>query len=231
MKPLLVVDAYLDPKGGAFNYLSRFGERPAEVVRVAHEPCPTSAEPYAALFVTGSGASVVEPTPWVEAAADLMRDAAERRVPVLGICFGHQLLPYAHFGADHVRRTATPELGWVEIERSADHPLLEGYERRFTAFESHRDEVVAVGDELDVFAANADCAVQAFQVRGLPHYGVQFHPEMALPEIEALIEERAAQDTSGRFDAGSLLGARLNTDRLGDRLIANFLRLTVDAED
>ncbi|MHC4263255.1 MAG: type 1 glutamine amidotransferase [Planctomycetota bacterium] len=225
MKPLLVVDAYLDPAGGAHNYLARFGERPAEVAAVAHGPCPRAASDYSAIFVTGSGASVCEPTAWVESAAALLRDAATHRVPVLGICFGHQLLPWALFGADRVRRTATPELGWVEIERTSEHALLEGYGARFTAFESHRDEVVAVGDELEVFAENADCAVQAFQVRGLPHYGVQFHPEMGLPEIEALIAERTSEAAGAAFDAASLLSGKRDTSELGDRIVANFLSL------
>ncbi|MEO0649598.1 MAG: gamma-glutamyl-gamma-aminobutyrate hydrolase family protein [Planctomycetota bacterium] len=226
MKPLLVVDAYLDPKGGAHNYLPRFGDRPAEVAPIAHAACPTSAEPFSAIFVTGSGASVCAPTPWVEAAAALMRDAAEREVPVLGICFGHQLLPYALFGASHVRKAPTPELGWVEIERTREHPLLEGYGPRFTAFESHRDEVLLVDDELEVFARNEACAVQAFQVRGLPHYGVQFHPEMGLGEIEALIAERTGESEGAGFDAETLLAAKRDTRELGDRIVANFLSLT-----
>lgn len=226
MKPLLIVDAYLDPKGGAHNYLPRLGERPAEVAAIAHGPCPTSAAPYSGIFVSGSGASVCAPSPWVDAAAGLLRDAAEREVPVLGVCFGHQLLPYALFGPSHVRRTPTPELGWVEIERTVDHPLLEGFDPRFTAFESHRDEVLLVDDELDVLARNADCAVQAFQVRGLPHYGVQFHPEMGLGEIEALIAERTGEAEGAGFDAAALLAAKTDTTRLGDRLVANFLSLT-----
>lgn len=225
MKPLLVVDAYLDPNGGAHNYLPRLGDRPSEVATVAHGPCPESAEPYSAIFVSGSGASVVDRAPWVDHVAALMRDAADRRVPVLGVCFGHQLIPYALWGPDHVRRTPTPELGWCEIERTADHPLLAGYERRFVAFESHRDEVVTVGDELDILAHNAACPVQAFQVKGLPLYGVQFHPEMGLEEIEALVRERTGEREGQGFDADSVLRRKRDTAELGDRLIANFLDL------
>jgi GMP synthase-like glutamine amidotransferase len=225
VKPILVIDAYLDPRGGAHNYLPRLADREVQVAAVAHGPCPTSAAGYSAIFISGSGASVVDPAPWVGTAAALVRDAAAERVPVLGVCFGHQLIPYALWGAGSVRRTATPELGWCAIERTRDDALLAGFSNEFTAFESHRDEVVAGLGALEVLARNEACAVQAFQVRDHPLWGVQFHPEMGLEEIEALIVERAGEPQGADFDAAALLQAKRDTRELGDRLFANFLAL------
>ncbi|QDU64965.1 type 1 glutamine amidotransferase [Engelhardtia mirabilis] len=231
MKPILVLDAYLDDLGGARNLEPRLGGRAAEVARVARTgTAPIDATSYAGILITGSSASLLEPPVWVQSAAELMRSAAANDVPVLGLCFGHQLLAHALLGPDRVVLAEVPELGFVEIERrgGALDPILEGFDRRFTAFESHRDEVRPRGDEVEILAANAACAVQAFRIPGQPLWGVQFHPEMGQDEIRALIRQRAAQDTSGRFDADGLLAAAVDTDALGDRIVANFLE-QVDA--
>ena len=226
MKPILVLDAYLDDLGGARNLLPRLGDRLVEVVRAARTgECPVEAEAYAGILITGSAASLLDPPAWIAPASELMRSAAAKDVPVLGLCFGHQLLAYALFGPDRVVRAATPELGFVEIERADDRddPVLDGFAQHFTAFESHRDEVMPRPREVQVLAANAACAVQAFRVPGKPLWGVQFHPEMGSDEIRNLIRERAAQDETGRFDAEGLLDAAVDTAVLGDRIVANFL--------
>jgi GMP synthase-like glutamine amidotransferase len=230
MSPLLVLDAYLDPRGGAHNYLPRLAGHEVEVARLAHGPCPTDARGYAGLFISGSGASVNGPLPWVAQAAALVRSAAAAKVPVLGICFGHQLIAHALFGPGAVRLAPFPELGFVEVERTAEHPLLAGYGRQFVTFQSHRDEVCERPGAIEVLARNAACAVQALAVRDLPFFGVQFHPEMARPEIEELVRERAPQQGGGEAEARALLNPSRDTRQqdagaLGDLLIRNFLEL------
>lgn len=231
MKPILVLDAYLDDLGGARNLLPRLGDRLAEVARAARTgTAPTEARDFAGILITGSAASLLDPPDWVAPAAELMRSAHVHDVPVLGLCFGHQLLPWSVLGPDRVVRAENPELGFAEIERvgGLDDPMLQGFEPRFTAFESHRDEVRAEGGGLEVLARNAACAVQAFRIPDKPLWGVQFHPEMGAPEIEKLVVERAGQDPSGRLDADALLAARVPTDALGDRIVTNFVA-AVDA--
>lgn len=227
MKPILVVDAYFDPAGGAHNLVGRLGERPYAVVRPVHDGrFPTDAGAYAGILITGSAASVRDPHPWLLPAAELVRDAARRGVPVLGLCFGHQLIAHALLGPDRVVLAATPELGFETVERteaSAADPILAGVEDRFLTFESHRDEVRPRSGELTILASNAACAVQAFRVGDQPIWGVQFHPEMGPSEIRALIAERVAQDTGGRFDADALVAEIVDTGALGDLIVANFL--------
>jgi GMP synthase-like glutamine amidotransferase len=102
----------------------------------------------------------------------LMRDAIAADVPVLGLCFGGQMLSAA-LGGETVRAEA-PELGWVTIESDDEDlvptgPWLEWHFDRFT-----------VPDGATVIARNAHCT-QAF-VHG-PHLGTQFHPESTIEVV------------------------------------------------
>lgn len=110
--------------------------------------------------------------PVVIAELELMRRAIEQDVPVLGLCFGGQMLSAA-LGGETVRAEA-PELGWTTIESDAPDlvpagPWLEWHFDRFTVPEG------------SVVIARNDHCTQAF-VHG-PHLGTQFHPESTVEVV------------------------------------------------
>jgi GMP synthase-like glutamine amidotransferase len=115
---------------------------------------------------------------WIADELDLLRKAIAEEVPVLGVCFGGQELAVLFGGA--VSRARRPELGWVSIE--SGEPAVVG---NGPWFAWHHDEIRNVGDAT-VIATNLS-GIQAFR-RGL-HLGVQFHPEVTLPVIEAWCAE------------------------------------------
>ena len=194
MTALMVLDCYRDQTGGARNFLPHLrGE--TRVIRAPHEDVPPTAQGMAGLVVTGSAATLREPVPWIEASAALVRDAVDRGVPVLGVCFGHQLIPWALLGNHTVQRSPTPELGWDVVRRnSMDDPLLQGVPGVFTCFLSHRDEVVPGTHGLTVLASSAGCAVQAYRMAKQPVWGVQFHAEMGFEEARELVEDKLAAE-------------------------------------
>ena len=103
---------------------------------------------------------------------ELMRRAIDEDVPVLGLCFGGQMLSAA-LGGETVR-AEHPELGWTTIESDDEDlvptgPWLEWHFDRFT-----------VPDGATVIARNEHCT-QAF-VHG-PHLGTQFHPESTIEVV------------------------------------------------
>src|SRR5271157_4820969 len=72
---------------------------PRSDVRVVDLPAGDalpSSDGEAGVIVTGSHTMVTERKDWSERAAEWLRNAVSRRLPVLGICYGHQLLAYAH---------------------------------------------------------------------------------------------------------------------------------------
>lgn len=118
------------------------------------------------LIVTlGSPAGAYEDHPWINHQRDLLRRAIAADLPVIGICFGAQLIASAIGGraAPFGRRFA----GWMEVAEAAD-PVYRGPWVRW-----HGDHL-EVPPEATVLARDQG-TVQAFQYRRA--VGVQFHPE------------------------------------------------------
>lgn len=104
---------------------------------------------------------------WIRGELELLRQATDLGVPVLGICFGGQLLAQALGG--NARRAARPEIGWVEVGSLDRRTVREG-----PWFTWHND-VFDVPAGARLLAANAT-SPQAFRAgRSL---GLQFHPEV-----------------------------------------------------
>ncbi len=95
------------------------GDDEVVVIDVEHdEPLPTR-EGFAGVFVTGSGAMVTDQLPWSEASAAWLRDAAHAGLPLLGICYGHQLLAHA-LGGQVGYNPAGREMGTVDVALQPD---------------------------------------------------------------------------------------------------------------
>lgn len=138
------------------------------------DPLPASLDGYTGVVVLGSEQTAFDDSlPWLAGQLDLLARAIARPVPVLGICFGGQLLARA-LGA-RLYRLPEPEIGWVPV--SSQHPGLPA--GPWLAW--HRDafELPAGASELAVGGAS----VQAFSYG--PHVGLQFHPEAT----EAITED------------------------------------------
>jgi len=160
---------------------------------------------YDRAFLSGSERSVFEEADWISAQLDFVRRCADRRVPTMGVCFGHQIIVRALYGKDALKRRESPEVGWRDI-RFDDHWLFDGFSSSLPAFNFHFDEVIAdrAGD-FDVIAESEDCPVQAVIHKDLPLVGVQFHPEIKPDDGAGEIHERAPVLASYGIDAEALM--------------------------
>ncbi len=106
-------------------------------------------------------------------------------VPVLGICYGHQLIAYLAGGK--VKPGVQREYGitYVEVDNPVD--VLEGLEHRERVWMSHGDTVYSLPKEYEVLAHTDNCPIAAFKYLRKPLYGVQWHPEVVHTEKGGLI--------------------------------------------
>ncbi len=156
------------------------------VVHLLSDPLPRDLDVHGHLLISGSELSAAQEGPRDAELIELIRGFVLAGKPVLGICYGHQMLARALAGDRACRRAATPEFGWKRLRSVVANPLFAGLDRIVT-MHSHYDEVPGLGDEFTVLAATAECAVQAFQYRRLPVWGVQFHPELGYHEGQRML--------------------------------------------
>jgi GMP synthase (glutamine-hydrolysing) len=173
--------------------LAPTGARMRAIEAHAGAPLPARAGGADAILVTGSPRSVTERAPWMVAAARWLREQAERGTPVLGVCFGHQLLAEAYGGAV-ARSPRGRELGTVRCTLTAagrEDPLFAGLPPSFDAQATHEDEVARLPPGAELLATNGWSRVQAFRI-GRDVRAVQFHPEMDAAATSATVAARAA---------------------------------------
>jgi anthranilate synthase/aminodeoxychorismate synthase-like glutamine amidotransferase len=129
---------------------------------------------------------VVSPGPCTPNEAGISMDAiahfGARRLPVLGVCLGHQAIGQVYGGV--VRRAGAPVHGKTDQIRHAGEGVFAGLPDPFTATRYHSlvvDE--ALPDGLMLTAWNDEGVVMGVSHRELPVHGVQFHPESVLTEV------------------------------------------------
>ncbi|MDY6983970.1 MAG: glutamine amidotransferase, partial [Pseudomonadota bacterium] len=130
------------------------------------------------VVITGSAAMVSERLPWSEYTAKWLLQAIQYGVPILGICYGHQLLAHALGGVvDYHPRGR--EMGTKRIHRApaaAHDELFSVLPDAFDAHVTHMQSVLRVPPGSDVLAWNSFEAHHAVRF-GARVWGLQFHPE------------------------------------------------------
>ncbi|MBI3120109.1 MAG: glutamine-hydrolyzing GMP synthase [Candidatus Kerfeldbacteria bacterium] len=98
-------------------------------------------------------------------------------IPVLGICYGHQLLAFELGG--EVRKTTSREYGRTPITAKNSSALFSGIPERLSVWMSHGDSVVKLPPGFERVAGSMDCPVVAMEDSTRRFYGIQFHPEVS----------------------------------------------------
>ncbi len=168
------------------------------------EGLPTR-EGFAGVIVTGSGAMVTDLLPWSEASAAWLRDAAHAGLPLLGICYGHQLIAHA-LGGQVGYNPAGREMGTVAIALqpdASDDPLLAGLPAQFAVQATHMQTVLALPEGARLLATSQQDAACAFRW-GQSTWGVQFHPEFSTTHMRGYIRARREALVSEGLDAAAM---------------------------
>ena len=131
------------------------------------------------VILTGSSALLSKPRTreLFQPEIDLVRSA---KFPVLGICYGHQIIGSA-FDAP-MRDLGQMFRGYEKVSVVKKHPLFDGLPSDLVVSESHRQELTKVPNEFQHLAQSTTSKVEAMVHRSRPIYGLQFHPERSNDE-------------------------------------------------
>jgi GMP synthase (glutamine-hydrolysing) len=192
------------------------------VVEAYREPLPATLDGADGLVVLGGvmDADETDAYPHLVPTMDLVRDAAARQVPTLGICLGAQLAAQA-LGGRAYPGPAGEELGWTKVELTAAgraDPVLGALEEPAELFQWHHD-TFDPPPGATLLARGAVYPSQAFRLGSVA--AVQFHPEVDGPLLAGWWE--GTTPPPGYPAADAVAGADRNAAN-GRRLLAAFCR-------
>jgi GMP synthase (glutamine-hydrolysing) len=233
MKLLIVqtgatLPAMIDKHGDFPEWFRRgFGLAPNEIVTVRVDAGKTlpAAQGVDAAVITGSGAMVSDRLDWSERTAEWLHAAAQKRLPILGVCYGHQLLAHA-FGGHVDYNPRGREIGTVEIESlpvANEDALFGSSPSKFSAHATHLQTVLRPPRDAVILARSVLDDCQA--VRYAPHvWGVQFHPEFSVAHMRGYLHERSEPMDAEGLDSRALSKSVRASPHARD-LLRKFVRI------
>lgn len=163
----------------------------ADAVNVEAGEALPSHRDYTGIIVTGSSSMVTDRHDWSERTAAWLRDGLDARTPVLGICYGHQLLAHTLGGRVDYNPQGR-EMGTVAVDLhdpAGTDPLFGPLPTRFQVQVSHLQSVLQPPDGATVLARSDQDACQAFRWRDHA-WGLQFHPEFSVDHMRGYVNAR-----------------------------------------
>jgi len=204
----------LDAAGGEFSY---------ETVWVLDGQEIPDSKDMEGVIITGSAAGVYEDHPWMEPLRETVRRAYASAIPMLGVCFGHQIMAEALGG--EVRKS---EKGWglgrVVYNIKARPAFLDSLPDSLAIAASHQDQVITPPGEADVFLTSDFTPNAGLFYRNGAAVSVQPHPEFDKDYSQALIDLRRGNPLEeGQADAASrTLDAPLDSAQFARSLVKFF---------
>ena len=153
---------------------------------------PESLDDYDGIFLSGSPHGAYEDIPFINREHELIRDAAAKRIPILGICFGSQILASALCGRDQVFRRPYCEVGYKWLPTTPDirnDEIASGLGDKVYMFVWHNDEVRSEHPDMKILASSDLCPNQIWRHRDLPAWGIQGHPEVTVEESKIWFQD------------------------------------------
>jgi GMP synthase (glutamine-hydrolysing) len=236
MKPILIIKTGstlkgVPPERGDFEHwiiaAMRLPEAQFVICNVtAGEQLP-SAGHISAAVITGSAAMVTDKLAWSEYTCSFVRAAAESALPVLGICYGHQLLAHALGGAVDYHPQGR-EIGTTRVvltEAAKADPLFSNFPAEFPANVSHRQTISRLPPGAEVLADNDFEPHHAVRFRK-NMWGVQFHPEFAADIMQIYLAEREQVLLAEGLDVAKLR-VQVTQTPVAEKLLLRFSQLAL----
>lgn len=176
------------------------------------------ADDVAGVIITGSPARIADQLPWMVRVQSAIRDLVAQDVPVLGICFGHQLLGAA-LGGRSGPNPRGREIGTVTLQLEREDPVVAGPPTLAVSM-THLDAVLELPPAAEVLASTRLDPHAAIRFAENA-WGVQFHPEMDAAIVGDYIRALREQLVAEGIEPESLLASRRDTPDSA-RILARF---------
>lgn len=186
-----------------------------------HQTLPnlTSAKGF---IITGSHSMVSEELEWSLKLEKYIKNIYQKNIPLLGICYGHQLIAKALGGKSNFNKKGK-EIGSVKIKKlfqSKNDPILKNIPMKFYAHETHYQSAIKLPRSAIVLAKNTHEKHQAVRY-SKTIWGVQFHPEFDEDIMkEYIVKQKESLDRLG-FDMDKLLDG-VRDCYISSRVLNNF---------
>ena len=133
--------------------------------------------------------------PWLSKEVDLIKEALNQEIGIIGVCLGAQLLAYAAGGDVEVLEAGIPphplaEIGWhtvSSVEFKKDNKITTLLRKPFPVLHWHGDRIL-LPNLAELIASSCRCKEQLFKIGSLA-YGIQFHVEIDNDMVNRWIEE------------------------------------------
>ena len=173
-------------------------------------PAPSDFDAY---VVSGSKFSVYEDLPWIHATKAFLNQVAALKIPMFGICFGHQLMAEAFGG-----KVEKSDKGWgvgIDCYQFADVAQ--------DVLVYHQDQVMSLPESAQVRAHSGHCEYGVLEY-DFPALSVQFHPEFTQGLVMDLLERSRSdfgEEAAARAEAKTQ-HADLHNQRIANHVVAFF---------
>jgi len=240
MKPLVIIKAgptFLSIKqnfGDFDNWVIDASYSPNEVflvIDMIENPELPNVEWLSGVIITGSHAMVTDQEPWVLKLIDWIPQILKQNIPMLGICFGHQILAQSMGGLVSYH-PGGPEIGTVPITLSPEGKqdcLLGTMPKVFMAHTTHAQTVIRLPAEAHLLAENSFEPHHAYRI-GKNAWGVQFHPEFTAEIMNEYVSEQASKLMNDGYDVKALQSAICNTVE-SNGLLKRFMKIVQENLD
>jgi len=222
MRNILIIDNHLKDYCEKCSVFREDIKAKYKVAIRAHDNLPKDLDTYSHIVLTGGGGRVAMDDPTLPHLQRLIRKAFKDQIPMLGICFGHQMIAAALAGEDAIESYVHPETGWFRLRRQGESRLLSGLPEYFYAFEHHHDDVVRLPADFIRTASSPRCEVEAFEHKTLPVFGVQFHPEVSKRTAKTIIAQHVMRHMPTDWLGRNPRGRMPFSHHTGEVIFANF---------
>jgi GMP synthase-like glutamine amidotransferase len=225
---LLVIDNNIYPDCWGSEEIAEYGYNRTGgltlVRRGPHDDLPKDPKAFDHIIISGSITSILDDAPWISNLEEFVKKTYAQNIPLLGVCYGHQIIARSLGGKEIVGKAKVPEIGWTEIFIVENSPIFEGLNSKFHSFSYHFDQVATLPKNFTLTARSKDCPIQSYKVEGKPIFGIQFHPEKKLAEEnETLADLKKKKQEKQFLNPGK--GKKLYSKEVGDKIFGNFFRI------